>query len=639
MRTMRCSEESDYNKATDELVELQRNGKLGPEQIKRFYEYTSNIYRSYANSLDKHRDFEKATVDSLRETIEKYGRIVDYVGVHNEPKDKETNVDTTVDDKKDCASDDEKKKDAPKGKKKKGERSKPKGGRNKGTGNRSAKDYPKAARRQYLLGKAAAPGQPCPCCKESKLYSIASNETHRFLSSPEIIAMVLEIQRSRCTSCGTVFGAELPTELLKEQCIGKFTAAAAAEIIFTKYGAGIPNARLSTIQGYHDTPIADSTMWNVTSQVAAKLYPLWSFLAQANADGDSRMVDDGSAFIIQAKLQIAEELENAEAAGFDNKDVRTGTNITCWKFDYKGEKYRFFAAGRAHQGEREFQLSQMRKVDSPLVRMSDAGGTTGALKPMPAKNELGFTPMHSGAKPIKEPNTFKAYCLQHLRSHIIDASGGFAAEKAHLLEQVNKIFAFDRDTTKMTAADRLAYHQQNSKPVMDAVFTFATEQKQSNKLAEPNCDYGKLLGYITRQWTGFTLFLRMESIEISTNDIEREGVKFTKRYKKASLGFQTFHGADVGCFFMSLIATCLAEKKNPIHYLDTMITFSNFITIDNAIEWMPQTYEETAKKFKVRLPKNVDGYRARHRIKKDPEAQEHRCTPHKMNLDATAALH
>ncbi len=646
MRYILTAKEDEFIQTTEELKKLRRQGKLTPEQIDRLFKYTSELHQTFAEMLKKLRDEDKAVDSALDAIVEKYGPIRDYVGVKEEVPTKPESTTGVVspfpDGQKNCSDDVDPKKQKRREKKNKGrKRAKPRGGRNKGSGNRTTKDYPDANRTSFLLGQNATPGAQCPCCKEAKLHSIGGAEALRFLSSPELIALILEIQKSRCSSCGTVFAAELPDVYLKENCIGKFTAQAAAQIIFTKYGAGIPNARLSTIQGYHHTPVADATMWNVTKDAAKKLFELERFFEFANANAESRMVDDGSTFIIEAYLEIQDEVEKAIQAGFKKDDVRVGQHMTCYKFMYQGAEYRYFSAGREHQGEREFALQNNRDVQTPLLRMSDAGSSTGAVKPMPSLNKHGFTPQKTKIQSIqRESDTLVAYCLQHLRLHIIEASPGFRSETNTMLDAVNQVFAFDRDTDEMTPEERLAYHQQNSQPVMDALYKFSAEQKLRNKKAEPNDLYGKLLNYVLGHWAGFTLFLKMPGVELSTNDVERDGVKFSKRHKKNSLGFQTYNGADVGCFFMSLIASCLAAKKNPIHYLTTVLTFAGKITSKNAHDWTPQKYEETAKQQEKMKIQNSQGFRILHRTKKISNFEDQQTPPiiNKINLTPTAVL-
>ena len=645
LRYILTAKEDEFIQATEELKKLRRQGKLSQEQIDRLFKYTSDLHQNFAEKLKKLRDEDKAVDCALEEMIEQYGAIKDYVGFKEDVVHPETQThDETKDPEgqKKCSQNlDEKNQKRPKRRKKKGQdgkRAKPKGGRKQGSGNRAAKDYPTAERKSFLLGASAAPGAPCPCCERAKLHAIGGSEWLRFLSSPELVALVLEIQKSRCGSCGTVFGAEVPDVYSKENCIGKFTAEAAAQIIFTKYGAGLPNARLSTLQGYHHTPVADATLWNVTKEAAKELAALEHFFERANANAESRMVDDGSTFIIEAYLEIENEIENAMKAGFKKEDVRVGQHMTCYKFLYQGNEYRYFAAGRAHQGEREFDLQTKREVDAPLVRMTDAGSSTGAIKPMPVKNEHGFTPQKTRVKTNRgTSDTLVAYCLQHLRLHITEARPGFQMETDFLMASVNQVFAFDRDTDAMAASERLAYHQQHSKPLMDKIHLFVTEQKPSNKKAEPNSLYGKLLNYILNHWDGFTLFLQIPGVELSTNDVERDGVKFSKRHKKNSLGFQTYTGADVGCFFMSLIATCLAAKKNPIHYLTMLLVYKAQINIENALQWMPKNYEETVRRLEKMKIQNTKGYRILHRIKKHEDI-ENRPVPPKTNQTNVAAV-
>jgi hypothetical protein len=60
-----------------------------------------------------------------------------------------------------------------------------------------------------------------------------------------------------------------------------------------------------------------------------------------------------------------------------------------------------------------------------------------------------------------------------------------------------------------------------------------------------------------------TLFLKAEKVPLTTSYAEL-GAKFTKRHHKNSLSFQTQNDGNAGAFMMSLIATCIAQKINPL---------------------------------------------------------------------------
>jgi hypothetical protein len=249
---------------------------------------------------------------------------------------------------------------------------------------------------------------------------------------------------------------------------------------------------------------------------------------------------------------------------------------------------------------------------------------------MPTLNEFGFVAQKSKNISKTENNDVHTYCLEHLRAHIEDVAGGFKSETNFLLERLVNVFDNDRLTEKMSDDKRLDFHQRKSAIHMQEIFDYVSKQRAENKKAEPNCEYGKLLSYITGHWEGFTAFLRIPGVELTTNDVEG-GAKFTKRHKKNSLSYQTCFGADVGCFFMSLIATCLALKKNPLHYLTTIIANAHHISATTAHLWTPHRYQDTIKNLSSQEG-NKDGYTCSHKIKKDPDAPHKHPPRPRLNL-------
>ena len=275
------------------------------------------------------------------------------------------------------------------------------------------------------------------------------------------------------------------------------------------------------------------------------------------ANADYRQVDDCSVEIVESRMLINEEIANAKLMGIDARNVRTGINMTSYVFTSQGKTYRLFLPGRPHQGEREHDLAKLRTSEDPLIRHSDAACKSECLKPFPPRNAKGFT--HSkddGKRPVfpLEANTIQANCLQHLLDTLKKAAPGFQREMRPMIHALRQVFANDTAAVGMEPLERLAFHQEKSLPIMEELRKIAERELRENKKAEPNCDYHRALRYMLNHWPGLTEFLRTPGIPLTTSLVELAN-KFTKQHLYTSLTFQTEHGATVGAFFMSLIAT------------------------------------------------------------------------------------
>ena len=509
-----------------------------------------------------------------------------------------------------------------------------KGGRAKGVGNTKRAAYVGAPHLRIALPAHLFSGSFCPSCHVGRLQQTAARECLRFVAEALLSPLLLDVERLRCSSCRQIFEAELPRKFSGEETLCKATAEAAALSLLLRYGLGFPDHRLETLQGWQHAPFSDANQWAISNKLWETLGSLERHLHKVAANATIREVDDCSMRVVEFQRAIAAEVEKAQAQGVDPKAVRTGMNVTSYVAHFEGHAYRVFFIGREHQGEREHGLASLRDVGRPpVVRVSDAASKGQAVKPFPEKNEKGFTP--SGKTREKnqpqrgQQSVIQAFCLAHLVLTLEAARPGFRAEVGAFLALLSDVFALDEKTRGMTPEARLEFHQRHSAPLMGAFQALLESELRGNLKAEPNGPYGKVLRYANNHWQGFTEFLRTPGVPLTTNEVELAN-KFTKLHHKNSLSFQTAHGAQVGAFAMSLIATAEGMKENPLEYLTAIIRYRSLITDENAGDWMPHTFRASVVEAEKELAPqgNSDGYRIRHRkLRIQDEATGHRLIP------------
>ena len=142
----------------------------------------------------------------------------------------------------------------------------------------------------------------------------------------------------------------------------------------------------------------------------------------------------------------------------------------------------------------------------------------------------------------------------------------------------------------MTAEERLRFHQQHSKPMMDALHDWLEAQFAERK-AEPNSSLGKAITYLLRHWKALTLFLRQAGAPLDNNLCER-ALKRAVLHRKNALFYRTLNGAQVGDLFMSLIHTCELCDANSFDYLTELQRHAQELAA-NPAAWMPWNYRET----------------------------------------------
>ena len=159
----------------------------------------------------------------------------------------------------------------------------------------------------------------------------------------------------------------------------------------------------------------------------------------------------------------------------------------------------------------------------------------------------------------------------------------------------------------MTAEERLRFHQQHSKPIMDALHDWLEAQFAERKV-EPNSSLGKAITYLLRHWKALTLFLRQAGAPLDNNLCER-ALKRAVLHRKNALFYRTLNGAQVGDLFMSLIHTCELCGANSFDYLTELQRHAQELAA-NPASWMPWNYRETLAQrwsmMSLAWPKRID---------------------------------
>jgi transposase len=96
----------------------------------------------------------------------------------------------------------------------------------------------------------------------------------------------------------------------------------------------------------------------------------------------------------------------------------------------------------------------------------------------------------------------------------------------------------------MTMSERLQYHQEHSKPIMDELNGYL-DNLLSSKQVEPNDALAKAVKYMLKHWHALTQFLRIEGAPIDNNILER-ALKIPIRSRRTWLFYKTEYGAMIG---------------------------------------------------------------------------------------------
>lgn len=411
-------------------------------------------------------------------------------------------------------------------------------------------------------------GKECPGCAHGKLYGLEPSTTTRIFGQAPLISLQWDCDRLRCGGCGSVFTARLPEEGRGP----KYSEDAASMMALLRYGMGVPLNRLAAIQRLFGVPLPASTQWEVVRDRLPDLWPVYDELVALAANGQVLHNDDTYVKILE--LMGKRRVKLVAAGELDVPD-RTGLFTTAIVAKTAAGPVALFSSGRQHAGENLADLLDKRDPTlPPPIQMCDG-------------LDRNLATGHS---------VVLSNCLAHARRHVVDEVGNHPELCAHLLEEVGKVFANEAACRKngLSGEERLAFHQRESKPIMDSLPAWMTNLLETKRV-EPNSGLGGAFTYLLKRWDALTLFLRVRDAPLDNNMSERS-LKRAIRHRRTSLFYRSCRGALVGDVYMALIYTTELHGGDPFRYLSALMTHDKDVATRPA-EWLPWNYQRALERL------------------------------------------
>jgi len=441
---------------------------------------------------------------------------------------------------------------------------KPRGGHRLGTGRLGADAY-EGAERVECHHEALAVGQRCPVCGQGTLYELPPGSEIRIDGHALLSAIRYALQKLRCSACGQIFTAALPTEAGED----KYSTRARAVLAIGRYYLGLPLYRLQGYQAMLGVPVPDATQWDQIEKVGDCSYVVFEYLETLAAGGALIYQDDTSVRILSLMAENLTMQAQAEAMGFLRSKERTGMFTTALVVKVGEQTICLYYSGRAHAGENLAALLEKREADQkpPLV-MSDAL----------TRNE------------VEEGLVIRCHCLAHGRRQFSDIEEVFPSACRVVIDALKQVFDHDDEARDqhMSPPARLAYHQAYSQPLMDDLKAWLDLQCE-DRLVEPNSSLGQAIAYMQTHWETLTRFVSVASAPLDNNVVER-ALKLFIRQRKNSLFYKTDYSAYIASVLTSLIATCIYAGVNVLDYLVALQEHRAEVFADPST-WLPWTYQ------------------------------------------------
>lgn len=428
----------------------------------------------------------------------------------------------------------------------------------KGHGRNGVDQYP-GAERVPIPHPELKHGDSCPSCGKGAVYLQPPRNILRIKGRSLLEAKVYQPERYRCGLCGQVYRAELPSEAGDEI----YDESAGSILSLLKYGSGMPFYRMEKLQEGFGVPLPDSTQWDIVMELGERVEAAYLFLVYLGAQGEVLHNDDTGMTILEVLPDPALPPD------------RTGTFTSGIVVQTGAHTIALYFTGQKHAGENLNELLQQREPHAPTpIQMSDA-----LSRNVP-----------------QDAATLQANCNAHGRRNFVKIVDYFPAECRRVLTDIQAVYRNEAETKsqQMTSQERLRFHQERSKPILDALKVWMEKQFE-DKRVEPNSGLGKAISYMLNHWEKLTLFLREPGAPLDNNICER-ALKMAILHRKNALFYKTENGARVGDIFMSLIHTCRLNGADPFDYLTELQKHREEVKATPE-GWMPWNYRATLERL------------------------------------------
>lgn len=185
-----------------------------------------------------------------------------------------------------------------------------------------------------------------------------------------------------------------------------------------------------------------------------------------------------------------------------------------------------------------------------------------------------------------------AYCWAHWRRDFFDiAAGGAAPIASEALTRIAALYAIEEKIRGLTADERRAVRQCETKLLVDALKTWL---EQKLEIVAKRGRLGEAIRYGLTRWEGFTRFLDDGRIEIDSNVVERTIRPIALNRKNALFAGSDEGGAAWGVV-ASLIETCKLNGVEPHAYLaDVLAKLADAWPMSRIDDLLPWAYVKPA---------------------------------------------
>lgn len=404
--------------------------------------------------------------------------------------------------------------------------------RRRGHGRRPLPDHLPRERVEHDLAEAE---KSCPCCGRVR-ERIGTEVSEQLDYRPASLFVVEHVRHTyACAACSRARDpidgtpTTIATAPRPPQPIGKGLPGPGllAHVVTAKFADHLPLHRLEGILARHAVALNRSTLGGWVRACAERLEPLVDRMAQRVRSSKVIQTDDTPVPLLRGrgKTRMAHlwvylgDAQNPYTV-FDFTATHAGEGPKVWLGAYAGY----------------VQADALKQYD-PLFD-----------RPPPRPTEVG--------------------CWAHARRKFHDARAGDAARAHEALARIRALYEIEAEAKSLDDAGRLGLRQSRSRPALEALFGWMTEQRAQ---VLPKSPLGGAIGYALGNRAALSRYTEAGFLAVDNNACER-----ALRGIAVGRGNWTFVGSESGgesaAVLYSLVGSCRRSGLDPWAYLRDVLT-------------------------------------------------------------------
>lgn len=438
-------------------------------------------------------------------------------------------------------------------------------------GKRGAGQFPQAHHRFFAHPTLDEPGTICPGCRGGGLYP-HYGQWHRFEGQPFLRVVIVNYEIWRCTLCQESYPATIATDLIDD---GKerqtFGYSAIALIVISKYFLGTPWARQERLQNWLELPLPASTASDQTRTFTDALSPIYDYLQRYAGNAWLFYSDDTGIRILKLKSMVKTQRKTQK------ETLRTGVHTSVILAQANGgRRVALFKSGILHAGEFLDEILRHRDDGLPApLHMADGSSCNPATV---------------------TPAPILCACNAHGRRKLDEKKDLYPEHWEVVRTTYREVYKHDAETKRlnMTPEQRLAYHKEHSKPLMEAMLNWM-QKELHDKNVEPNSQLGGIFEYFLARRSALMAFTEYAGAPIDNNAVEQL-IKIVALLRKNAMSFMTLAGAQDADKSMTVGATAGMAGVNLYDYFVCLQRHAELVK-NNPEDFLPWTYQQTVRRI------------------------------------------